>query len=1619
MPDKQRTTFIQEIISYAKKQIPKNQLSLISAFIERYYAHVPLRDLKERSVRDLFGAVFSHWQLMCRRAPGEYKRRIFNPQLEKDGWESSHTILEFILDDQPFLVDSLCTEINRKGLTIHFLVHLGGVKLLRNAKHEIREVLPINSAVKGAFIEAPIYIEIDKQTNPKILEEIIVSLDRVINDVRMAVNDWQKMEAQVYFALEDMEKHKPPLPEPYVEEIKTFLRWLLSNHFTFLGFRSYKRTSKGKKTALRLIPDSGLGVLRDTSQSKTLRYYDDLPQKARELGLSNYPIILAKTNTRSTVHGGRYTDYISIKSFNQAGEVIGERWFIGLYTSTVYNDDPQNFPLIRQKITDVLQRSELPKNGHAYKALIHILKTLPKDDLFHATTDELFELSMNILQLQDRRCIRLFTRKDIFNRFISCLVYIPSDDFNVELCYRIEDILKKSLNALEISYTTLFSDSLLARIHFTVRIDPKKSHNYNFDKIEQEIIQVGQSWKDGLRENLVALFGEEKGNELAIRYERSFSAAYRENFHPAVAAKDIVHLEKLTIAHELETSIYQPPSYANNAFRFKLYHWGSTVPLSDAIPILERMGLRVIGEQPYCITYKNHETAWINDFNIVYSKGPLVNFQKISAAFQSAFNAIWHVKAENDRFNALVISAELPWHEIVLLRAYAKYIKQIGVTFSQDYIEQAVCNNPEIAKLLVELFLRHLDPSKERNTEKKINRNNNERRLLIDNIKLALTNVASLDEDRILRLFLNLIRATVRTNYFQKNETGELKPYLSFKFNPVKIHVLPQPKPLHEIFVYAVHFEGVHLRAGSVARGGIRWSDRREDFRREILGLMKAQQVKNAVIVPAGAKGGFVPKLIPSDADRDATQKEGIRCYQDFIRGLLDITDNLDKHGTVIHPKDTISLDADDPYLVVAADKGTATFSDIANQISKEYNFWLYDAFASGGSTGYDHKKISITARGAWESVKHHFQVLNINPSKHSFTAIGIGDMAGDVFGNGALLSKQMKLIAAFNGMHIFIDPNPDPTISFKERQRLFNLPRSTWEDYNPKIISKGGGVFKRNVKSITISNEMKKALNIDSEASLTPDDLIRAILKAPVDLLWNGGIGTFVKSKQETDMDVGDRANEGIRINGEDLRCRIVGEGGNLGFTQLGRIEYALHGGLINTDFIDNSGGVDCSDHEVNIKILLNDRIAKKQMTEKQRNALLAKMQDQVAALVLHNNYRQARATSLATNQSLPYLNLYQNYLREIAKQGRIDRKLEFLPSDEDFANRRAIQKGLTLPETAILLAYSKIILKTDILHSDLVKDPYLQHYIEYAFPPILRKAPYKNNFTHHRLSKEIMATQLSNAIVTDMGITFFYQMQNETRASLENIVRAYVIAVELFSLQSLREMIESLAIPTNLQTEMVLNVVRLMRRSIRWLLRNYPKGISIEKAIELFSRGIKQLNDASLSFVLTPAEKSSIKEKSQKWLSAGVPSAVAHQVANTGAMYSALDIIKISHDMGAKILEVAHLYFQLSEILELNVLHERVNDYPAENHWMLFARSVAKGDIGLHQRTLTANLYQFNKKNNLPKDSLTEWLEKNKEVIKNWQTVVTDMKNTQILDFAILMTIIRELSDLAQATK
>ncbi len=1047
--------------------------------------------------------------------------------------------------------------------------------------------------------------------------------------------------------------------------------------------------------------------------------------EAHEKVLEKRLLIITKANSRATVHRSAYLDYIGFKIFDESGTVVGERRFLGLFATAAYQTSVRELPVVRRKVAEVLERSGLSPRSHSGKDLLQILETYPRDELFQIKTDDLYHAVVGVLRMAGRRQLRVFLRRDGYGRFMSCLIYLPRDRFTTQNRLRMQEILLRELNGVGVDYTTRVTESMLARVHFIVRTDPANPPgDLDVDLLAEELADATRLWDDDYRLVLERKLGDEQAKHLFTRYADAFPESYKDGHTPYEAMKDLAKLELLEEPGQLEMHMFRkqplavrPGTAAQSGrspegvddVRFKVYRYGEPMVLSAVLPVLHSLGVSVIDERPYEVR-RIDGRIYLYDFGLGLPEGAR-ELTEVRPHVENAFSATWRGEAEVDGFNELVLRGGLTWRQVVVLRAYAKYLRQAGTVFSQDYMESTFIAYPQIAALLVELFEVRFSPALPLSMEERGLR----AKELVTGIGQELDEVASLDQDRILRSYLTLIQATLRTSFYQRRTDGRPKSYVAFKLDPKAVPDLPEPRPMYEIFVYSPRFEGVHLRYGPVARGGLRWSDRREDFRTEVLGLVKAQAVKNAVIVPVGAKGGFVLKQKPGDRD------EAVICYREFISAMLDVTDNL-VGGAVVPPREVVRHDGDDPYLVVAADKGTATFSDYANEISLAQGFWMADAFASGGSAGYDHKKIGITARGAWESVKRHFRTLGIDTQSQDFTVVGVGDMSGDVFGNGMLLSEHIQLVAAFDHRHIFLDPSPDAAASFVERKRLFDLPRSSWDDYNRELISEGGGVHPRTAKSIPITPQVKAVLGLDGEVeAMSPQELMKAILTAPVDLFWNGGIGTYVKASTEANAQVGDKSNDAIRVDGKDLRARVVGEGGNLGWTQVGRIEYAMTGGRNNTDFIDNAAGVDCSDHEVNIKILLGAVVADGELTGSERNELLAEMTDEVAALVLRDNYDQARAIGNSQAQAASLLPVHRRMISDLERSGALNRELEALPPDEVLATRT--EAGLTAPEFAVLLAYTKIVLEREILEDTVADEEWTAEVLANYFPTPLRE--------------------------------------------------------------------------------------------------------------------------------------------------------------------------------------------------------------------------------------------------------------------------------------------------------
>jgi glutamate dehydrogenase len=1606
-----KQAIIKAVVDRIKDNVDKKQAAVCADFVEEFLSTVALEDLSDWQIDDLYAAMLNFWDHIYKKEPGEQKIRIYNPDYEKHGWQTTHTVIEIIHDDMPFLVDSVHMEINRMELTSHLLVHIGELGIFRDNNHRICKVLPYREEtdISNISLEAPIFIQIDRQTNPNVLKVLHENLERVLQDTREAVADWKKMRQKLTESIKEISTCSSFVDKGVLTESKDFLSWIEDHHFTFLGVRDYELIHEDKEMLLKPIEGTGLGVLREIDTTASCRNILTMTPEARALTLSQELLVISKTNTRSTVHRPTYTDYIGIKRFDKEGKVIGERRVIGLYTSAAYNTNPRLIPFLRRKVGFVMKMSQLGMLSHAGKVLQNILDTLPRDDLFQASPETLLEIAMGIFHLQERRRIRMFARKDVYGRFISCLVFVPRDLFNTELRKEMQDILCDSFSGAESTFSTLFSDSVLARIHFVIRINPEISIDYDYKAIENKLIEVGRTWQDTFRENLLDGFGEEVCNRLFNLYGDAFPVGYKAVFTPRAALYDIKHIEQLTEESSMGMNFYRPVGEMTGSLRLKIYQKDETAPLSDVLPILENLGLRVISERPYVLRLKSGRKVWINDFGMLYRQDNHIDVDKIRARFEKAFLKTWFNKAENDSFIELVLGAGLDWREVSILRAYAKYFKQISFTFSQAYIEETLTNNTEVAKKLIALFDLRFSPKNILHRDKKVE-------VLKQEIIKDLDEVSNLDEDKILRRYIDVIMATLRTNYYQMLSPGKFKSYISFKLLTKKIPEVPQPHPMYEIFVYSPRFEGVHLRCGTVARGGLRWSDRREDFRTEVLGLMKAQQVKNAVIVPNGAKGGFVPKNLPIDGSREDIMAEGIACYKRFIRGLLDLTDNY-VDGKVVKPKDIVCYDEDDTYLVVAADKGTATFSDIANEISNQYGFWLGDAFASGGSAGYDHKKMGITARGAWESVKRHFREKNQNIQNTEFTVIGIGDMAGDVFGNGMLLSKHTRLLGAFNHLHIFIDPNPDSHKSFKERERLFKLPRSTWLDYSQELISEGGGIFNRKAKYITLSPEIKSMFSI-KESKIEPNQLIKVMLKAKVDLLWSGGIGTFVKASSERVTDVGDRGNDAIRINGNEIRAKVVGEGGNLGLTQLGRIEYADSGGAIYTDFIDNSAGVDCSDNEVNIKILLNTIVTNGDLTEKQRNQLLSDMTEDVANQVLLNNYHQTQAISLSSRQSLRNLELHSRYIDYLEQEGKLDREIEFIPDEKLLLERKLSGKGLFTPEIAVLLCYSKIIIHAQIIDSDVPEDAFLSQLLLEAFPKQLRKK-YAENISSHPLRREIIATKLSNLIVNEVGFAFIYRLQDETGAPKSAIVRAYLIARTIFSLEERFNEIKKLdnVVSFDFQAEMMMQQSRLLRRSTRWFLRSERMRLDVESSVKLYGDGIKRLKKVIPSFLV-----GSLKTESDKTFNLlkerGIPDKLAKEITLIPSLFSSLDIVDASVELNENIEDYASIYFGIADYLELNWIRTKVIVHPTENHWEALSREALRDDLDYQQRQLASGILRGRQHKEDLNEVLKAWSNRYQHLILRWKHMLADLRAAPALNYTMYFVAIKELLDLTQTT-
>ncbi len=1634
----------------------------VSICLRAYYRHVAEDDLSAAGPDRLAAVTARHAQLAAHRPQG---RALVEVRRGGDAaLDPPADVIDIVTDDMPFLVDSVTMELANHGLAPKLVVH-PQLRVRRDVTGALREIVGQASAGQlrddesshDELAESWTHIEIPPLAEGE-AEALTVDLRRVLGDVRVAVEDYTRMRTRALALADDLTREGEKAGDlgsssagssgagssgagsssagsssagssgaDSPAEIAELLRWLADGHFTFLGYREYDLVTGPEGIALSAVPGTGLGILRHDKVGPGS--FALLPEEVKARALEQQRLIVTKANSRSTVHRPSYLDYVAVKRLSPGGETVGEYRLLGLYTHAAFSESIKSIPVLRRKLAEVLEVSAMAADSHDGKEVAEVLDFYPREELFMTSVSNLAAITAGVHMLRERRQTRLFLRKDVYGRYVSCLVYLPRDRYTTKVRLRAQEILQRAFGASQVEYSVQVGESAVARLHLVARADRgRQLPDADAAALERAVAAAVRSWDDDVADEAVAAFGPERARELLNQIGEAIPENYKTDVPASAAVTDFARILELrdsdrTVDFELwESETYvggvpiEPdddvPDTVKRVWRLTIYRTDGPITLTDVLPRLQHMGVDVVDEHPY--EFATAEPFWIYDFGLhrrpvseavdAWQQGDLISNQRVREQVEGALLALWDGRIEDDGFNALVLDAQLTWRQVAVLRAYAKYLRQANITFSQDYIESVLRANAPIARLLIMLFESRFDPTKQAGEAERSD-------ALTEELAGALDSVASLDEDRILRSYLGLIMATLRTNYFSEG-SGPV-PYLVFKLNAQQVPDLPAPRPQFEMFVYSPRFEAVHLRFASVARGGLRWSDRREDFRTEILGLAKAQEVKNSVIVPSGAKGGFVCKQLPDPADREAYQGEVLACYRNFISAMLDVTDNLDS-GHVVPPDHVARHDGDDPYLVVAADKGTATFSDTANEIAMSRGFWLGDAFASGGSEGYDHKKMGITARGAWESVKFHFRTRGVDVDIDDFTVVGVGDMSGDVFGNGMLLSRHIKLVAAFDHRHIFLDPDPDPSSSFAERERMFHLPRSSWADYDKALISAGGGVWPRSAKSITLSPQVRMALGLsDSETALSPDLLISAILTAPVDLLWNGGIGTYVKATSQSNADAGDRSNDAVRVDAGQLRANVVGEGGNLGLTQEARIEFALAGGLVCTDFIDNSAGVDTSDHEVNIKILLDREVRAGSLTEDGRNVLLQHMTDEVASQVLEHNYQQNRALAASWAQSAQMLHVHARYIRKLERDGRIRRRLDVLPGDREIAERRSAGTGLVIPEFSVLLAQTKIAAAQEVLASALPDDRYLRRVLIDYFPTPLRKK-YASRMGEHRLHREIITTAVVNDMVDRSGITFAFRLNEETGASAPEITAAYLVARAVFDMPGFWTQVEALdgKVDTGVQILAMLEGRKLTERAARWLLAFRRPPFDVQATIDFFAAGVLTVA-GSLPTMLVGRDLAGFAERRDLYVTRGVPVELADRIAAMVPAYSAFDIVDIARGTGRSVEETTEVYFDLADRLQIARLRDMITALPRDDRWNTMARGAIRDDLYTAHAALARDVLTVTVPAS-PEQRLAAWVQRNDSAVRRATQTLTEIWESNAFTVATLSVAVRAVRTL-----
>ncbi|MCZ7661162.1 MAG: NAD-glutamate dehydrogenase [Xanthobacteraceae bacterium] len=1524
------------------------------SFAELLFARAAPEDLIRFEAREIASLAEDAWSFLKERKPGAPRIR-FEARQGPIGGEGikSVAIIEILNDDMPFLLDSVLAELAEEGVDVRLVVH-PIFTVERDHTGSLVGFRGESPAVGAALRESFIHIHVERIEDEQRRTNVLHALGKVLADVRVCVQDWRPMLSRVADAIADLRNNPPPLPVDEIAEAAQFLEWLVANNFTFLGVRDYAVGEEGGDYEPQF--ETGLGILR-APEVRVLRRGGDLVSitpEIMEFLKEPKALIITKANVRSRVHRRVYMDYVGVKRFDAEGRIAGEFRIVGLFTSTAYTRSTRTIPYLRRKVDALIKRSGFNIDSHSGKALVNVLEQYPRDELFQIDEDTLYQFAMAVLHLDERPRVRVLPRRDRFDRFVSVIVYVPRERYGSPARIAIGNHLASVYQGRVSAFYPFFPEGPLVRVHFIIGRSGGETPNPDRATLEHAVAGLVRTWTDGLAEAITLVHEPVKAHALTRRYRDAFPNSYRDVYPPAIAVADIRAIESLTPVRTLGAEFYSRREPGGPEAGLKVWSRERPIPLSDRVPVLENMGFKVVDEHTYRIAPAGDGApeVWLHDMLLDWGEAGSFDLDALKQRLEACFIVVMRGRAENDGYNALVLATGLQWREVALLRAISRFLRQIRVAYSQDYLWATLRKHAGVASALVRLFHLRFDPRVDLAGEERGSREREAARA----IEEALAAVESLDEDRILRHFLNAVQSALRTNFYQIDVGGQPKATIAIKFDSRRIEGLPLPRPLYEIFVYSPRVEGVHLRFGKVARGGIRWSDRPQDFRTEVLGLVKAQQVKNAVIVPVGAKGGFVPKHLAPGMPRDQVQAEGIAAYTMFVSTLLDITDNLGPDG-IVPPANVVRHDGDDPYLVVAADKGTATFSDTANGIALEHGFWLGDAFASGGSAGYDHKAMGITARGAWEAVRRHFREMDVDITTTPFTVAGVGDMSGDVFGNGMLLERTIRLVAAFDHRDIFIDPDPDPQTSFEERKRLFAMPRSSWQDYDRSRISAGGGVYARNAKEIQLGEPAQRLLGLGA-AKATPQQVMNAILRLEADLLWFGGIGTFVRASAESDDQVGDKANDPIRVAAAQLRCRVIGEGANLGVTQRGRIEAATRGIRLNTDAIDNSAGVNTSDVEVNIKIALSAPVRAGTLGVKERDGLLAGMTDEVASLVLRNNYQQTLALSLTQRRGLDELGFQQRLMHALEARGMLDRAIEFLPDDMEIAERRKREQGLTRPELAVLLAYAKLALHGDLLDSEVPDDPYLGRELARYFPRALVER-FPEAVESHRLRREIISTQLSNAMINRGGASLVVRIADQTGATPAAIAAAFTAVRNSYGLTELNGEIDGLdaKVAGRLQLDLYAAVQDLLLDRIVWFLRHHDLSQGLAGVIEHYRAGIAAVA-SELDRVLPPDALAAQQARRADLAGAGVPEALARQIARLPALSAAADVVLVADRTQRPVADVAATYFAAGAVFRLDRIRGAARDVRVTDHYDWLVRDRALDSIAESERRIAAQM-------------------------------------------------------------